>query len=158
MLPESPPAEAFSLRTVAFQLSGESCDKRIIVTTMILIVITIQCPRCTDPTEFGTMTSGLPCNACSTGLLLPTASESASASASTSESCPSWSCSKCGKRCPAKQVEERERTLVNNPLYVFLLSPWHHHLHDLKLTKWPRRLKNNTSLWLYPDQDLTNPC
>lgn len=58
------------------------------------------------------MTSGLPCNACSTGLLLPTASESASASASTSESCPSWSCSKCGKRCPAKQVEERERTLV----------------------------------------------
>jgi len=71
-----------------------------------------QCPRCTDPTEFGTMTSGLPCNACSTGLLLPTASESASASASTSESCPSWSCSKCGKRCPAKQVEERERTLV----------------------------------------------
>ena len=87
--------------------------------TTIVIVI-IQCPRCTDPTEFGTMTSGLPCNACSTGLLLPTDSESASASAS--ESCPSWSCSKCGKRCPAKQVEERERILVNNPLHFFLFS------------------------------------
>lgn len=67
-----------------------------------------QCPRCTDPTEFGTLTSGLPCTACSSGLLLPTTA----GSRVDKTACSLWTCHLCGETCPLNLVEERERNLV----------------------------------------------
>jgi len=62
---------------------------------------TCQCPRCRDPTEFGTMTSSLPCTQCQGGVLLPSQTP-----------CNSWCCTTCSHLAKEEEVEEEEKRLL----------------------------------------------
>eukprot|EP00092_Neocalanus_flemingeri_P020701 GFUD01022434.1.p1 GENE.GFUD01022434.1~~GFUD01022434.1.p1 ORF type:complete len:365 (+),score=72.70 GFUD01022434.1:448-1542(+) len=61
-----------------------------------------SCERCRDPTEFGTMTSGLPCtsSSCLSGYLLPHLGLAA------------WRCNKCDHEIAEEDVERSEHNLV----------------------------------------------
>lgn len=68
---------------------------------------TCQCPRCKDPTEFGTLTSSLPCPSCPSGQLLPCHSSSL-------PSLPSpWACCSCGHLTPETEVAREEARLLH---------------------------------------------
>ena len=55
-----------------------------------------RCPRCVDPTEFGTFVSALKCNSCSEGLVLPHSSEEGSV----------WRCRFCSNPYEEQMVVE----------------------------------------------------
>jgi len=59
-----------------------------------------QCSRCQDPTEFGTMTSSLPCPDCQNGCLLP------------SPYSKNWECRNCEHWETENEVEERENEFM----------------------------------------------
>jgi len=63
---------------------------------------TCSCERCRDPTEFGTLTSGLPCTNtnCSSGYLLPVLG------------LPSWQCNQCQHEVSQDIIEKTEANLV----------------------------------------------
>jgi len=57
---------------------------------------TCRCPRCVDPTEFGTFVSALKCNSCNEGLVLPHSSEEGSV----------WRCRFCSNPYEEEMVVE----------------------------------------------------
>merc|ERR1711976_354135 len=59
-----------------------------------------RCQRCQDPTEFGTMTSSLPCPSCRLGQVLPDSSS------------VMWQCSKCSHQESEDEVERRENEFM----------------------------------------------
>merc|ERR1719347_450206 len=59
-----------------------------------------RCPRCSDPTEFGSLTSSLPCTSCHQSNILPLIQEDG------------WQCKNCDTRLTAQEISFREDELV----------------------------------------------
>merc|ERR1719245_2052283 len=82
-----------------------------------------QCPRCQDPTEFGTLTSSLPCPSCRVGNVLPSRTD-----------CNVWECDKCKNKESELEIERREQEflrLANTKPQPYNIRTCLQQLHDL---------------------------